>query len=194
MEVLRDEEITLDNNPVAPVEPDNEQLVEKLDEISKKLDYLTEEETEEETEDVTQEVTEEVTEISYEDQPLQKSDAQDLSHQLAVISHKLDLLNDNFTTEEEIVRSSGEEESSEEDPQLAMIQDSSEDDNGELQLVDHGVDGHLYMSTQVENADLNDVYSMLLSTRNVLLLGVMLGLIVACFLLFRMAIERLLYR
>lgn len=55
----------------------------------------------------------------------------------------------------------------------------TEEPTEEPQLVylGSGTDTHLYLSSEVENADLNDVYSMLLSTRNVLLLFFLVFLI-----------------
>lgn len=47
----------------------------------------------------------------------------------------------------------------------------------QLVYLGSGTDTHLYLSSEVENADLNDVYSMLLSTRNVLLLFFLVFLI-----------------
>ena len=184
-----DEEIIVDNIDGGSDSTERDAIISSLDEINEKLDSLTTEETEEETEDV----TEEITEIPVEDLPVQKKDMESVEEGFQRLGSKLDTLNRNVeglqATEEEPVEQETTEEAS-----LAMIEETSEDENGDLVLVDHGVDGHLYMSTTVENADLNDIYSMLLSTRNVLLLGVMLGLVICCFLLFRMAIERLLYR
>lgn len=67
------------------------------------------------------------------------------------------------TTEEVTTEEATTEEATTEEPQLVYL--------------GSGTDTHLYLSTEVENADLNDVYSMLLSTRNVLLLFFLVFLI-----------------
>ena len=46
---------------------------------------------------------------------------------------------------------------------------------------DSSADTHLYLSTEVENATLNDLYSIALSTRNVLLLFLLLWLVLKLF-------------
>ena len=46
---------------------------------------------------------------------------------------------------------------------------------------DASTDTHLYLSTEVENATLNDLYSIALSTRNVLLLFLLLWLVLKLF-------------
>lgn len=67
------------------------------------------------------------------------------------------------TTEEAITEEATTEEASTEEPAIVFL--------------GSGTDTHLYLSSEVENADLNDVYSMLLSTRNVLLLFFLVFLI-----------------
>lgn len=110
--------------------------------------------TEELTEDPTEEVTEEVTENP------------------VVIA--LENLDGNVT----LLRQELAEYNSEE-PTEEPTEEVTEEPTEEPQLVylGSGTDTHLYLSTEVENADLNDVYSMLLSTRNVLLLFFLVFLI-----------------
>ena len=67
------------------------------------------------------------------------------------------------TTEEATTEEVTTEEPTTEEPQLVYF--------------GSGTDTHLYLSSEVENADLNDIYSMLLSTRNVLLLFFLVFLI-----------------
>ena len=168
----------------------DERLIEALDRLNENIESMNN--TEGVSEDVTEEITEEVTELPIEEQPLQKQDLYDLSENIQSMSDDLRIVSayvqDLQTNSEEASRS----EDPTEDTSLQILAEVEVDEEtSEEVTIDHGADGHLYMAEQVENADLNDIYSMLWSTRNVVLLFMLMWLMVICFKFFRSAIERL---
>lgn len=172
----------------------DERLIEALDRLNENLESINNTE-EESTDELTEEITEEETEVPVEEQPVQKQDLYDLSQDIQDMSGNLRILSDYVqdlqASSEEEARREGETEA----PSLQILAEMEMDEEtSEERPVDHGADGHLYMAEQVENADLNDIYSMLWSTRNVVLLFMLLWLSVICFKLFRSAIERLFNR
>ena len=171
----------------------DERLIEALDRLNENIESMNN--TEGVSEDVTEEITEEVTELPIEEQPLQKQDLYDLSENIQSMSDDLRIVSayvqDLQTNSEEASRS----EDPTEDTSLQILAEVEVDEEtSEEVTIDHGADGHLYMAEQVENADLNDIYSMLWSTRNVVLLFMLMWLMVICFKFFRSAIERLFNR
>ena len=104
---------------------------------------VTEEPTEEPTEEVTEEPTENPVVIALEN----------LDGNVTMLRQELAEYNSEEPTEEPTEEVTEEPT---EEPQLVYL--------------GSGTDTHLYLTSQVENADINDVYTMILSTRNILLL------------------------
>lgn len=123
------------------------------------------------TELVTEEVTTEA--IPIEEMPLQKKDMDNLVE-------SVDKLGDSVDTLVKIERENQD-------------RNSTEAEVG-LKVLDETVDTHLYLTSQVENATINDVYTIGLSIRNVLVLALLLGLSLFFFKLVRTGLERMLNR
>ncbi len=134
--------------------------------------HLTEKETEvSETEVTTEEVTEEP--IPEEELPVQKKDINALKDSVDGLSQNVDKVGKLLTAE-----NTTEEATTEQG----------------LTYLDETVDKHLYLTSKVENASINDVYTMTLSIRNICALALLLA--VSLFLVkgIRTALERLLNR
>lgn len=169
----------------------DERLIEAINDLTEKIDQMNT--TEEEVTD--EEVTEDPTEVPIEEQPVQKQDVYDLKESIQDISNDLSVVSDYVeylkTNSEEEARREGETE----EPSLVVLAEvATDEETSEEYTIDHGADGHLYLAEQVENADLNDIYSMLWSTRNVLLLFMLIVCVFICFKLLRSALERMLNR
>ena len=126
--------------------------IEKLSDAIEKLNQTlieqstTEESTEEET-------TEEEVVIPEEELPLQKKDMNGLIQTVESLNKSVDKLV-SYQEEEE------KQKVEEKDRALAKSQ-------SDLVYLDETVDSHLYLTSEVENADIDDVYTMVLSIRNV---------------------------
>ena len=144
-------------------------LTESISRLNENLESATA--TEEESEVVTEELTEEILE---EDLPLQKKD-------MMALQESMDSVNDSLDTLVKLNERSLEE-------------GTTEDSTSALVYLDETVDTHLYLTSQVENATINDVYTIGLSIRNVLVLALLLGLSLFFFKLARTALERMLNR
>lgn len=89
-------------------------------------------------------------------------DLSEIEKNLVSINEKLDTLTTENTVEStELVEESTEEE--QENPDVSGIV-----------FLDDSADTHNYLSTPVENASLDDLYTVMLSTRNILLLFVIM--------------------
>ena len=157
--------------------------IEKLTDAIEKLNQtLIEQKTEEvSTEEVTTEEasTEEVI-IPEEEMPLQKKDMVNLVNTVESLNKSVDKLVQ-FQVD-------GQKEKQEEkERSLAKSQ-------SDLVFLDETVDNHLYLTSQVENADINDVYTMTLSIRNVCLLAFLIFLVLFFFRACRTVLERALNR
>ena len=150
--------------------PTDDVLIETLAKLEESVSRLNEN-LEKATEEVT---TEEVTteEIPLEEQPLQKGD-------MFALTDSVDRLNDSLDS-------------------LVRMEEQNRDGSNEIQLginyLDETADTHLYLTSPVENATINDIYTMELSIRNVLVLALLLGLSLFFFKLVRTALERMLNR
>lgn len=82
-----------------------------------------------------------------------------LNENIQTLNENVQILNETLTSEEEVT----EEEVTEEEITEAETIDSS------LVFADTTVDSHLYLSSEVDGATLNDIYSIGLSIRNLLL-------------------------
>ena len=166
--ILNDEEGSTDV-------PTDDVLIETLAKLEESVSRLNEN-LEKATEEVTTEevTTEEVTteEIPLEEQPLQKGD-------MFALTDSVDRLNDSLDS-------------------LVRMEEQNRDGSNEIQLginyLDETADTHLYLTSPVENATINDIYTMELSIRNVLVLALLLGLSLFFFKLVRTALERMLNR
>ena len=151
----------------------------KLEESISRLDKtITDSMTEAETEEVTEEATSEEV-VLEEDQPLQKKDMAELKKSVDNLCGSVDKIvsmEQEKAKQEELKKS----EATRETPDLIYL--------------DETVDSHLYLTSQVENADINDVYTMTLSIRNVCVLALLLALSFCIFKLLRTCLERMLNR
>ena len=118
------------------------------------------------------EVTEEVTE------PDTTNEA--ILEQLRTLNEHLEVMS---TTEEEVEEVTTEE-----------VTEQVTEVVTELVYDDPTVDHTLYLSTTVQNADIDDLYAIQLSTRNILLVGFLFGLGFICYRMIRSTVERLLNR
>lgn len=146
--------------------------IEKLEESITRLNENLEKATS--TEEIEEEVKEEITEeVSTEeaDLPLQKRDMDSLKESVDKLSDSVDKVLDINQKQLEMTASSMEVSS-------------------DLVYLDDSVDSHLYLTSQVENADINDVYTMTLSIRNVCVLALLLGVSLFLLKLVRSAMER----
>lgn len=155
---------------------DSVSLVEAIQTLEESVSRLNENlESATATEEVSEEVTEEVTEeILEEDLPLQKKDMFALKESVDNLGESVDSL----------VKLN----------ERSLEESSTEESTSTLTYLDETVDTHLYLTSQVENATINDVYTIGLSIRNVLVLALLLGLSLFFFKLVRTALERMLNR
>lgn len=168
--------LVLDTEGDPQNDSDNVSLNETLSHLEESISRLNENlesatATEEETEEATEEITEEILE---EDLPLQKKD-------MMALQESVDSLNESMNTLVKLNERSLEE-------------GTTEESTSSLVYLDETVDTHLYLTSQVENATINDVYTIGLSIRNVLVLALLLGLSLFFFKLVRTALERMLNR
>lgn len=168
--------LVLDSEGDSQNDSDNVSLNETLSHLEESISRLNENlesatATEEETEEATEEITEEILE---EDLPLQKKD-------MMALQESVDSLNESMNTLVKLNERSLEE-------------GTTEESTSSLVYLDETVDTHLYLTSQVENATINDVYTIGLSIRNVLVLALLLGLSLFFFKLVRTALERMLNR
>lgn len=174
--ILYDETIVLDegggSNDANSM--DINATLKKLEESIARLNQNLEKSTEISTEDVaTEEITEEISteEIPEEEMPVQKKDIDSLKESVEGVSKSVDNL------------------ASQEKSRAEMSTQSSG-----LVYLDETVDSHLYLTSQVENATMNDLYTMTLSIRNVAVLALLIFLSLGLFKLVRTGLERMLNR
>ena len=86
------------------------------------------------------------------------------------------------------------EEVTEEVLEESSSEDASTEESTELVYLDPTIDHSLYFTTQVENADLNDIYTIQLSIRNILLIFGLFALAFICYRMIRGTVDRLLNR
>lgn len=178
--------IVYDVEPV-PEEPVGEEIpnvdgeslaesIKQLTEAVQKLDQDLNPEpvTDENGEEVTEEVSTE--EIPEEELPVQKKD---LDKVVESVDNLQKTVGEIKQIQSDQLENSTEEASTEE-PQLTYL--------------DETVDHHLYMTSEVENADINDIFTMLLSVRNVALLFMLLWLSLKIFGMIRAAVDRVMNR
>ena len=94
---------------------------------------------------------------------------------ISTLNQNIKTLNDNIQMLNENLEEASTEEASTEE---ASTEEASTEG---IIFSDASTDTHLYLSTEVENATLNDLYSIALSTRNVLLLFLLLWLVLKLF-------------
>ena len=127
---------------------DFQRLIESIEQLNQTVSELNQNlTTEEESEEVTEEVTEEILE---EDLPVQKKDIADLKESIDGLAVGLN----------EIKRV--------EESQIEYTQNRDAEPTV-LTYLDETVDHHLYLTSEVENATINDVFTLSLSIRNLLL-------------------------
>lgn len=164
------EEITPNEHSV-----DLSTTLEKLEESITRLNENIEKSTEEASEAASEEASEEAsTEILEEELPLQKKDMMELKESVDSVAESVDKL-----VKMEQAKSATEE---------------TTEESSELVYLDETVDNHLYLTSQVENATMDDLYTMTLSIRNVCVLALLLGLSLFFFKLVRTGLERMLNR
>lgn len=131
---------------------DYQRLIESIEQLDQTVSELNQNlTTEEESEEVTEEVTEEVSEeILEEDLPVQKKDIAELKESIDGLAVGLN----------EIKRV--------EESQIEYTQ-NRDTEPSVLTFLDESVDHHLYLTSEVENATINDVFTLSLSIRNLLL-------------------------
>lgn len=178
--------IVYDVEPV-PEEPVGEEIpnedaksltesIKQLTEAVQKLDQDLNPEpvTDENGEEVTEEVSTE--EIPEEELPVQKKD-------LDKVVESVDNLQKTVGEIKQI--------------QSDQLENSTEEASTEkpsITYLDENVDNHLYLTSQVENADVNDLFTIGLSIRNVLLLFMLLWLSLKIFGMIRAAVDRVMNR
>lgn len=152
----------------------SDDLVKAITELKESVEILNQNLTTEEevtTEVATEEVTEEP--IPVEELPVQKKD-------VIVLQESVDDLSKNVDKVVKVLTIENDTEETTEKPTLTYLDDS--------------VDTHLYMTSQVENASIDDVYTMTLSIRNICALALLLGISLFLVKGVRTALERLLNR
>ena len=99
---------------------------------------------------------------------------------IKTLNENIKTLNDNIQVLNENLEEASTEEASTEE---ASTEEASTEEASTEGIIfsDSSADTHLYLSTEVENATLNDLYSIALSTRNVLLLFLLLWLVLKLF-------------
>ena len=95
---------------------------------------------------------------------------------LEEINKNLEQLNQNFTE----IRTQQEEQEQEQEQEEQEQEEQSSTASG-LVVNDTSADTHLYLSSEVENATINDLYSIALSTRNIVLLFCLIFLFMRLF-------------
>lgn len=148
-----------------------EKLNQTLIEQSSSEEELEEESSEESTEEVV---------IPEEDMPLQKKDMDKVIDSINGLNKSVDKL---VEYQENQIK----------EKQIEKDESSAKSRSG-LVFLDETVDNHLYLTSEVENADINDLYTMTLSIRNVCVLAFLLFLVLFFFKLCRTVLERALNR
>ena len=111
---------------------------------------------------------------------------QEINENILTLNENVLALNETLTSEEEIL----EEEITEEESTEATSENASVAPSLDL-ISDNAVDEHLYLSgIPAEDASLNDLYAIALSTRNI----VLLFFLFFCFFKFFGALKNLIYR
>lgn len=125
-----------------------------------------------------EEITTEMEEIT-EENTEQSTTNEAILEQLEILNEHLE----NMENSEELTEEETEE-----------LTEELTEESTEIVYTDPTIDHTLYFSTQVENADINDVYAMQLSIRNILLITVLLALAFLSFRMVRGLVDRVLNR
>lgn len=140
----------------------------------------------EENTEVKEEVTEEVTEESVEEETEEKielplSEYEELKHKVEELEQNVEdnqKINKNLEQIDLDVKLLTEKVGNENNGSKEPVNPQNESD---IVYLNDNADTHLYLTTEVQNAGLNDVFTVALSVRNILLLFFLMWLVIKIF-------------